>query len=105
MNGKSRAFVPLRSGWSLSHLHVQMARELGMNPSHLGKNHRQEPWKLPQTDFVARIYIKQFNKMPDVVTSVEEVAAAEMAKREARSLQHGEMSSGPEPARVIPTAS
>jgi hypothetical protein len=32
----------------LSHEHVQMARELGMNPKKLEKldNHHQEPWKL-----------------------------------------------------------
>ena len=94
---KSRAFIPVRlrpriearSRWSLSHVHVQMARELGMNPNKLGKlaNHRQEPWKLPLPDFVARIYIKRFGKMPDVVKTVEEVAAAEMAKREARRLR------------------
>jgi hypothetical protein len=97
MNKKSRAFIPVRlrpwiearSRWSLSHVHVQMARELGMNPNKLGKlaNHRQEPWKLPLPDFIARIYIKRFGKMPHVVKTVEEVAAAEMAKREARRLR------------------
>jgi hypothetical protein len=97
MNKKGRAFIPVRlrpwiearSRWSLSHVHVQMARELGMNPNKLGKlaNHRQEPWKLPLPDFIARIYIKRFGKMPDVVKTVEEVAAAEMAKREARGLR------------------
>ena len=103
MNEKSRAFIPLRlrpwiaarSRWSLSHLHVQMARELGMNPNKLGKlaNHRQEPWKLPLPDFIARIYIRRFGKMPDVVTTVEEVAAAEMARREARKLRKRDASS------------
>jgi hypothetical protein len=97
MNKKSRAFILVRlrpwiearSRWSLSHVHVQMARELGMNPNKLGKlaNHRQEPWKLPLPDFIARIYIKRFGKMPDVVKTVEEVAAAEMAKRQARGLR------------------
>jgi len=53
MNKKGRAFIPARlrpwiearSRWSLSHVHVQMARELGMNPDKLGKlaNHRQGP--------------------------------------------------------------
>ena len=60
-----------------------------MNPNKLGKlaNHRQEPWKLPLPDFIAHIYIKRFGKMPDVVKTVEEVAAAQMAKREARRLR------------------
>ena len=44
------------------------------------------PWKLPLPDFIARIYIKRFGKMPDVVKTVGEVAAAEMAKRDARGL-------------------
>ena len=76
-------------------MHVQMARELGMNPNKLGKlaNHRQEPWKLPLPDFIARIYIRRFGKMPDVVTTVEEVAAAEMARREARKLRKRDASS------------
>jgi len=60
-----------------------------MNPDKLGKlaNHRQEAWKLPLPDFIAGIYVKRFGKMPDVVRTVEEVAAAEMAKREARRLR------------------
>ena len=97
MSKKSRAFIPLRlrpwiearSRWSLSHAQVQMARELGMNPNKLGKlaNHRQEPWKLSLPDFIARIYVRRFGKMPDVVRTVEEVAAAEMAKREAKRLR------------------
>lgn len=70
-------------------MHVQMARELEMSPEKLGKlaNHRQEPWKLPLPDFIARIYIKRFGKMPDVVKTIEEVAAAETAKRGARRLR------------------
>jgi len=35
--------------FKLSHAHIQMARELGMNPRNFGSlaNDRQEPWKLP----------------------------------------------------------
>ena len=93
----SRVFIPVRlrpwiearSRWNLSHVHVQMARELGMNPNKLGKlaNHRQAPWKLPLPDFIARVYVERFGKMPDVVKTLEEVAAAEMAKREAMRLR------------------
>ncbi len=38
----------------LSHTHVQMGRELGMNPKKLGKgdNHRKEPWKVALPQFV-----------------------------------------------------
>jgi hypothetical protein len=73
-------------------MHVQMARELGLNPNKLGKlaNHRQEPWKAPLPDFITRCYVKRFGKVPDVVRMIEEVAAAEMAKRQARKMRkHG----------------
>lgn len=42
-------WVAARNRHHLSHAHVQMARELGMNPKSLGSldNHRQEPWKAP----------------------------------------------------------
>jgi hypothetical protein len=68
---------------------VELVACAGMNPNKLGKlaNHRQERCKLPLPDFIALIYIKRFGKMPDVVKMVEEVAAAEMAKREARRLR------------------
>lgn len=40
----------------LSDTHVQMARELGLNPDKLDKidNHRQEPWKAPLTGIYRR---------------------------------------------------
>lgn len=44
---KLQAWIVARKRHRLSHAHVQMARELGMNPKSLGKldNHDQEPWK------------------------------------------------------------
>jgi hypothetical protein len=38
-------WIEARKRYHLSHAHVQMARELGMNPKKLGKldNHDQEP--------------------------------------------------------------
>ena len=70
-------------------MHIQMARELGFNPKKFGKlaNHRQEPWKRPLPEFIAHLYVKRFGKMPDVVRTIEEVAAAEMAKREAKQMR------------------
>lgn len=59
----------------LSHAHVQMARELGMNPKKLGKldNHHQEPWKAPLLQFIERFYLNRFGReRPEVVMSVEE---------------------------------
>jgi hypothetical protein len=71
----------------LSHAHVQMARELGMNPKKLGKlnNHDQEPWKLPLREFIGKLYFKRFGKeWPDAVSSIEEMAAAKKAKKQAK---------------------
>lgn len=47
-------WITARKRHGLSHTHVQMARELGMNPRQLGKldNHDQEPWKLPLPAFI-----------------------------------------------------
>jgi hypothetical protein len=48
----------------LSTVHVQMARELGLNPKKLGKidNHRQEPWKAPLPEFIEHLYAKRFGR-------------------------------------------
>jgi hypothetical protein len=64
---KDKAFIPkalrpwieARQRFHLSHAHIQMARELGMNPRKFGKiaNHRQEPWKAPLPEFIAHLYL------------------------------------------------
>ena len=43
---KAQAWLEARRRHRLSHAHVQMAREIGLNPKKLGKidNHDQEPW-------------------------------------------------------------
>ena len=48
----------------LSDKHVQMARELGLNPDKLGKidNHKQERWKEPLPQFIEDIYFKRFKR-------------------------------------------
>src|SRR5450755_1503052 len=56
-----KPWIDARRRFRLSHAHVQMARELGMNPKKLGKlaNHKQEPWKLPLPEFIAALYAKR----------------------------------------------
>jgi hypothetical protein len=84
---KLRPWIAARRRFHLSHAHVQMARELGLNPAKLGKlaGHRQEPWKAPLPSFIADRYFLRFGRsIPDNVGSIEEIAAAEMAKRRAR---------------------
>ena len=80
-------WVVARRRFRLSHAHVQMARELGMNPRKLGKldNHHQEPWKAPLPLFIEHLYFKRFGReRPDVVVSIEERASALQAKKAAR---------------------
>lgn len=80
-------WVDARKRHKLSHAHIQMARELGLNPKKFGKldNHRQEPWKDPLPKFIERIYLKRFNKnRPDSVLSIEELARQREQKKEAK---------------------
>lgn len=80
-------WVDARRRHRLSHAHVQMARELGMNPNKLGKldNHDQEPWKAPLPQFIEHLYSKRFGReRPEIVTSIEERASAQNAKKAAR---------------------
>jgi len=88
-----QVWIDARKRHHLSHAHVQMARELGMNPTKLGKldNHRQEAWKLPLPDFIEQLYCERFGKpRPDLVVSIEERVSREnekkAAKREAKRL-------------------
>jgi hypothetical protein len=55
---KHQAWINARKRYHLSHAHIQMARELGMNPKRFGKiaNHKQEPWKAPLPVFIKNIY-------------------------------------------------
>lgn len=60
----------------LSDRHVQMARELGLNPDKLGKidNHRQEPWKAPLPQFIEDIYYKRFKReQPETVRPLKQI--------------------------------
>ena len=95
-------WIDARRTFRLSHEHVQMARELGMNPKKLGKldNHDQEPWKLPLPEFIRKLYSKRFGKeRPDAVRSIEEMAMAKQAKKQAKKGPKASIPSGP-PANI-----
>lgn len=84
---KLQDWVEARRRFRLSDAHVQMARELGMNPKQLGKvdNHDQERWKAPLPEFIERLYEKRFGRArPSVVVSVEQGAEAAATKKAAR---------------------
>ena len=63
-NAQMQAWILARKRHHLSHAQVQMARELGMNPTKLGTldNHKQEPWKLPLPQFIEALYLKRFGR-------------------------------------------
>lgn len=80
-----QSWIEARQRHRLSHVHVQMARELGMNPKRLGKidNHRQEPWKLPLHQFIEHLYEKRFGRpRPERVLSIEDTARERRQRRE-----------------------
>jgi len=82
---KYQIWIDVRKRYRLSDVHIQMARELGMNPKKFGKiaNEKQEPWKAPLPAFIEGIYFKRFGREPPVdVKSVEEVWRAKEKKKE-----------------------
>ncbi len=96
-----QVWIDTRERHHLSHAHVPMARELGMNPKSLGglDNHRQEPWKLPLPEFIEHLYAKRFGKRrPDVVVSIEELVHMEedrkAVKRETTRRRAGDGAQG-----------
>lgn len=96
--------VAARKRHHLSHAHVQMAAELGMDPRTLGKldNHRQERWKVPLPAFIEHLYEKRFgHERPADVFSVEERArqraAHKAAKKEAKKARREAQAGGEAP--------
>jgi hypothetical protein len=84
---KYQIWIDVRRRDHLSDAHIQMARELGMNPRKFGKiaNERQEPWKAPLPVFIEDIYLKRFGReRPVEVKSIEELLRAKEKKKEER---------------------
>jgi hypothetical protein len=87
---KYQIWIDVRKRYHLSHVHIQMARELGMNPRKFGKiaNEKQEPWKAPLPAFIERIYFARFGReCPVDVKSVEKVSRLEEIKKEERRIR------------------
>jgi len=85
---KYQVWIEARKRYHLSDMHIQMARELGLNPKKFGKlaNERQEPWKAPLPDFIESIYFKRFGKTrPDVVKSIEQMVGEQAGSHAERS--------------------
>jgi hypothetical protein len=87
LSSKYQPWVAARKRFHLSDMHIQMARELGMNPRKFGGlgNHKQEPWKEPLPDFIETLYEKRFKKSrPDRVRSIEQIVKDKKQKRAER---------------------
>lgn len=95
---KFQVWVDARKKFHLSHAHVQMARELGLNPKKLGSiaNHDQEKWKTPLPGFIEELYRKRFGKdRPEEVLSIEDMLRRKRNKTESREVQgEGEIPGG-----------
>ena len=84
---KYQIWIDVRKRYRLSDAHIQMARELGMNPKRFGKlsNEKQEPWKARLPAFIERIYFKRFGReRPVDVKSIEDVLRTKEKKKEER---------------------
>jgi hypothetical protein len=83
-------WIEARRRYHLSDAHVQMARELGLNPKKFGglANTKQEPWKAPLPEFIEELYFKHFKKSrPESARSIEHMvsdASRKKAERKAR---------------------
>lgn len=84
---KFQPWIDARKKFHLSNAQIQMARELGMNPKRFGglANTENKSWKVPLPEFIESLYEKRFGKQrPDIVKSIEEIAAEHVARRAAR---------------------
>ena len=84
---KYQVWIDARKNFRLSHRHVQMARELGLNPKKFGSlaNHRQEPWKAPLHVFIESLYFERFGREgPETVRSIEELVEDRKKKMAAK---------------------
>ena len=57
-------WIDARKKFRLSNAHIQMARELGLSPKRFGDyaDTTDQPWKVPQPQFIENQYEKQFGK-------------------------------------------
>ena len=84
---KFHPWIAARKKFGLSDAHIQMARELGLSPKRFANyaDRENKPWKLPLPEFIEVQYQQKFGKdRPDEVTSIEEMAAAHLARRAAK---------------------
>lgn len=101
LSPKDQAWVDARKRFHLSHAHIQMARELGMNPKRFGgiANHKQEPWKAPLPLFIEGLYFKRFGKeRPDNVRPIEQIVQDQERKKAERKARKRQQQNGQQAA-------
>lgn len=106
LDPKLQAWIDARKRHRLSHAHVQMACELGMNPKTLGKidNHKQQPWKAPLPDFIEFLYERRFGRRrPENVLSIEALARKRARQEDARRRAKAERRLARRSAAGLPT--
>lgn len=77
-------WVDARQRFRLSHKHIQMARELGLNPKKFGNlaNHKQESWKESLPNFIETLYFKRYARLEPVkISSIQELFDLELQKK------------------------
>src|SRR6056297_2519134 len=82
-------WIAARKQHRLSHGHVQMARELGMDPKRLRSPAKpaNTPGRLPLDQYIEKLYFERFGKtQPDEICSIEQLAADHLARREAKKI-------------------
>jgi len=86
---KLKPWIDARARYNLSHVQIQMARELGMNPGKFGSlaNHKQEQWKLPLPEIIEQCFERRFGRsVPEDRRSIEQKLEAERAKKELKRM-------------------
>ncbi|WP_417748333.1 hypothetical protein [Rosistilla oblonga] len=86
---KFQPWIAVRKKYRLTDAQVQMARELGLSPKRFSNyaDRKDQPWKLPLPEFIEALYEKQFGRVaPEVVQTIEAMAAEHQARREAKKL-------------------
>jgi len=106
---KYQEWIDARKRHKLSDAHIQMARELGMNPKKVGKldNHKQEPWKAPLPIYIEHLYFKRFGKeSPENKRSIEQMVKEkkhkQLERKQEKLAQKGGQSTGEGPDDTIP---
>lgn len=89
---KYKIWIEVRKKFKLTHKHIQMARELGMNPKKFGSlaNYKQQPWKAPLAEFIENCYQDRFDQEElNNVMSIEQMVKNKKKKKELKNKLQG----------------